>query len=1415
MGNTGLGTMYLKREIAFVLALAMLSPAFSGALAWQGDAGVVDHDHESDVLTDGSPMAPEGAAGTGFLENAGQFPDRGVLYYGTGEGAGIAFLEGRVLLNVVERRDPALVRDLLSWSGQGDGALGGPADGDLQGCTVSLTFPGGNPVLPEARGELPGTTHYFLGRNPADWHTGLRRYSEVVYEGLYEGIDLVYRSAPDGVKYEFVVAPGADPSAITVHVEGHDSLDLAEDGLVIRTVAGDVVDTGLVAFYGDAPHERVDCSLRLVGEDGYGFQLGSYDGDREVVIDPLVTSTYLGGKGIDMINGMVLTDKELLVVVGATGSDDFPTTTGAYSTNLAGSLDAFVARFSKDGTTLEYATYIGGSGMDIAKDVAVTGSGAVFVVGSTESDRDFPIIRGAMQPGHGGGVKDGFIAQLAPTGGRLDISTYFGGSGGDVIEAMALDANEAVYVTGQTYSENLKTTAGAFQESYGGGRDAFVAKVKTDGTDLVYSTYLGGSVTDTGYDIEVDSQGHAYVTGSSLDVGMIGTASGGDEYNTTSFPTTAGCYQDTMGGATSCAFVTKVATDGKSLVYSTFLGGSMVQEAFGLALGSNDTVHVVGQTHSRDFPVTYSAFQRTLGGEGDAFITQLNEKGSGLVRSTFLGGNGDDCARGVALDDAGNVHLCGSTNSQNFPTTPKCPQASMAGWLDAFFSKLAANYTTLMASTYMGGGRLDDLLCVVTGPSYTYAAGNSESFDYPTTDGSYQPNLGGMIDGVLSKLSSDNKAPVAVAGPDVTVDQHETVRFNGSASTDDWGIANWTWSFDYNGSHRELYGPTPSFTFHEAGVYAVELAVLDALDLEGRDAMNVTVRDITPPVPDAGPDRTVRQHDMVTFDGTGSRDNVAVASWTWSFTYQEEERNLSGPDPTFTFDIVGEYLVTLNVSDAAGNWAVDTLTVSVIDDTAPVVDLGPDLVIDQHESVELNGTRCVDSDDVVNFTWTISGPPGPVVLYGPLHEHTFHDAGAYEVSLSVMDGSGNKGEGLMNVTVRDSTPPVADAGQDRTVRQYEEVGFDGSLSTDNVIISDYTWTFEHNGKSETLKGLKPGFVFIELGTFVVTLTVTDGAGNEGEDTVSITVLDATPPACAGLEDVTVDQHTEVRFDGSQCTDNVGIASWSWTFVYGGGPQQLSGPSPSFVFDDVGAYTVTLVVEDEAGLNDSATMTVTVLDTTGPVADPGDDRTVDQGTTVTLDGSASTDNVGVQKYTWTFTYEGQTVTLYGAVQSHTFDVPGTYEVKLTAHDVAGNKGEGTFVLTVRDTVAPVPVAKDSHTVGTGDKLSLDGSASTDNVGVVRWVWTFEEDGRPVELEGEVVEHAFDKAGEYEVTLTVYDAEGNSASRTITVTVEGAGWLLWVALGAVVVIVAVTAVALMRRRRTAPAEDNNIGHPDTEE
>jgi PKD repeat protein len=1387
------------RKIAFVLALAMLSPAFSGALAWQEDAGVVDSDHESDILTDGSLLAPNEAAGTGFLKNAGQFHDPGVLYYGKGEASGIAFLQGRVLLNVVEAYDPALVRDLLSRIGQGDGARGGPAGGILQGCTVSLTFPGGNPVLPEARGELPGTTNYFIGRGPADWHTCLRRYSEVVYEGLYEGIDLVYRSASDGVKYEFVVAPGADPSAITVHVEGQDSLGLREDGLVIHTVAGDLVDTGLVAFYGNAPHERVDCSLRLVGEDRYGFQLGSYDGDREVVIDPLVTSTYIGGKGVDMINGMVLTDKELLVVVGTTGSDDFPTTTGAYRTDLAGSLDAFVARFSKDGTKLEYATYIGGSRMDIAKDVAITGSGAVFVAGSTESDRDFPIIRGAMQPGHGGGVKDGFIAQLAPTGGRLDISTYFGGSGGDVIEAMVLDAKEAVYVTGQTYSDNLKTTTGAFQESYGGGRDAFVAKVKTDGTGLIYSTYLGGSVTDTGYDVEVDAQGHAYVTGSSLDVGMSGAAPGGDGYNTTSFPTTAGCFQDSMGAATSCAFVTKVATDGKSLVYSTFLGGSMVQEAFGLALGSNGTAHVVGQTHSRDFPVTSGAFQRMLGGEGDAFITQLNEKGNGLVSSTFLGGNGDDCARGVALDDAENVHLCGSTNSKNFPTTPKCPQASMAGWLDAFFSKLAANYTTLMTSTYMGGGRLDDLLCVVTGSSYAYAAGNSESFDYPTTEGSYQPDLGGMIDGVITKLSSDNEAPVAVAGPDVTVDQHETVRFNGSASKDDWGIANWTWAFEYNGSHTELYGPTPSFTFHEAGVYAVELTILDTLDLVGKDALNVTVRDITSPVPDAGHDRTVRQHDMVTFDGTGSRDNVGVASWMWSLTYQGEERNLSGPDPTFTFDVVGEYLVTLNVSDEAGNWAVDTLTVSVIDDTAPVVDLGPDIVIDQHESVELNGTRCVDSDDVVNFTWTISGPPGPVVLFGPLHVHTFDDAGAYEVSLSVRDGSGNKGMGLLNVTVRDSTPPVVDAGQDRTVRQYEEVRFDGSLSTDNVIISDYTWTFEHNGRTETLKGLKPGFVFIELGTFVVTLTVADGVGNEAEDTVIVTVLDATPPVCAGLEDVTVDQHAEVRFDGSQCTDNVGIASWSWTFVYGGGPQQLSGPSPSFVFDGVGAYTVTLVIEDAAGLNDSATMVVTVLDTTDPVADPGDDRTVDQGTSVTLDGSASTDNVGVQKYTWTFDYEGQIVTLYGAVNSHVFDEPGTYEVKLTAQDIAGNAGEGTFVLTVRDTVAPVPVAKDRHTVGRGDKLSLDGSASTDNVGVVRWVWTFEEDGRPVELEGEVVEHSFDEAGDYEVTLTVYDAEGNSASRTITVTVEGAGWLAWVALAAAIAAVALAYVAIRMRGR----------------
>ncbi|MCK4971070.1 MAG: PKD domain-containing protein, partial [Thermoplasmata archaeon] len=227
------------------------------------------------------------------------------------------------------------------------------------------------------------------------------------------------------------------------------------------------------------------------------------------------------------------------------------------------------------------------------------------------------------------------------------------------------------------------------------------------------------------------------------------------------------------------------------------------------------------------------------------------------------------------------------------------------------------------------------------------------------------------------------------------------------------------------------------------------------------------------------------------------------------------------------------------------------------------------------------------------------------------------------------------------------------------------------------------------------------------------------------------------------------------------------------------------------------FTVTLTVRDAAGNEASDEMEVRVNDITAPVPDPGEDRTVDQGSQVQLDGSGSTDNVGIEMHVWKFEYDDMEEQLDGALQTYTFQIPGEYTIQLTVTDAADNHAAGSFDLTVRDTIDPVPVSLENMVTGTGEKVTFTGTGSTDNVAIVKWTWTFREGGEDVILEGEEVQYTFEEAGEYEVSLTVEDADGNTAVETFTVTVEG-GYLLWIVLAVVLVVMALAVVVWMRRK-----------------
>ncbi len=376
----------------------------------------------------------------------------------------------------------------------------------------------------------------------------------------------------------------------------------------------------------------------------------------------LVYSTYLGGTGGELGNAIAVDASGNAYIAGITQSSNFPTKQAAQAT-YGGAGDAFVAKLDPTGSTLVYATFLGGTTTDTALGVAADAAGNAYVCGVTNGA--FPTTAGSVQPATGGN-QDAFVAKLGPTGSIL-YATYLGGSGNETASGIATDGQGNAFVTGQTDSANFPRH-NPLQAARGGGVDAFISKLDATGAALVYSTYLGGTGDDAGESIAVDPAGRAFVAGET---------SGG-------FPTTAGAYQRTYGGGAFDLFVTRLAAGGAALDYATYLGGASRELVTGIAFDSAGRAFVVGLTNGPGFPTT-SPFQAAYGGgANDAIVSELDATGASLVFSSFLGGAGDDSGRGIAVDPAGYFYVSGNTSSTDFPTAGAYQSQNAGGLFDVF-----------------------------------------------------------------------------------------------------------------------------------------------------------------------------------------------------------------------------------------------------------------------------------------------------------------------------------------------------------------------------------------------------------------------------------------------------------------------------------------------------------------------------------------------------------------------------------------------------------------------------------------------------------------------------------------------------------------------------------------------------------
>ena len=605
-------------------------------------------------------------------------------------------------------------------------------------------------IYPKGMDKAKTQVSYFKGNDKKKWKSNISTYNGLSLGRVYDGIDLFLKAYGKNVEKIFTVYPAGKVNDIRVKIDGASSLKSNLNGeLEIQTDLGPVRFSAPLAYQMiDGKRKTVNAAYDVKGNT-YGFRVVEYDRRYPLIIDPLLASTFIGGAltdepyaavldsannvymtgftestdfpttsgaysgtlvdwGYDVFvaklssdftsllaatyiggsgsneygNSIALDSENKVYITGSTDSDDpddFPTTPGAYDTNHNGRDDAFVCKFSNNLSSLQASTFIGGSGSDTAYSIAIDNSDKVYISGyaSSSSSSDFPTTTGAYDRVHNGGA-DVFVAKFNNMLGVLEASTFVGGGANEHGFAIAVDSSSDVWVSGWTNSSNFPVTSGAFDEEYNGGQDAFVSRLNSNLTDLEAATYIGGSADEKANDIKVAPSGTIYITGWT---------------DSTDFPTTSPAYDESANGEKD-VFVSRLNSDLTALSASTYLGGTINDEANELTFDQSGNVYLTGYTYSSDFPTTPGAYDRTLNEGwtgGDVFVAKLNSSLTLLPASTFLGGIDYDEGAAVALDGVNNVYIVGLTDSDDFPVTSGAYDQTSHGYLDLFVSKLDEN----------------------------------------------------------------------------------------------------------------------------------------------------------------------------------------------------------------------------------------------------------------------------------------------------------------------------------------------------------------------------------------------------------------------------------------------------------------------------------------------------------------------------------------------------------------------------------------------------------------------------------------------------------------------------------------------------------------------------------------------------
>jgi gliding motility-associated-like protein len=1045
--------------------------------------------------------------------------------------------------------------------------------------------------IPAVAGEKKHAHHYnfYLGDDPARWTSGVPIWQKLRYNELYEGIDLVMYGKENRLKYDFKVAPGADPSRIVLRYEGVDQLALANGNLVIKTSVRDIVEMAPFAYQMvNGVLKEIDCVF-VVDGDRVHFELGDYNRDLPLVIDPEIAfSTFVGATASNF--GFTATDDPdgNLVAGACVFQAGYPTTLGAVQTTFEfmvnSNCDVAVSKFSADGAQLLYSTYLGGNGLEMPHSVICDSAGNIIVMGTTGST-NFPTTAGAFQPNLVGGPLfsfstffiqgshqngcDFFVTKFNADNSGLLASTYVGGTGNDGLNMadrlfynygdsfrgeVIVDEDDHIIVASTTNSSDFPMGATAPQMTYGGGQDGIVFKLTPNLNTLEWASYIGGPQADAAYSVQIDNEGALVVTGGTRSVAL---------------PTTANAVQPAFGGDVD-AFIYRYSVNLQTLAAATYLGTPGYDQAYFVQLDADDNIYVVGQTEG-NWPITAGVYGNPNSGQ---VLVKLNHELTAIAWQTTIGtGSGaiDISPTAFLVSDCDQIYFSGwggLTNVQssnyatqsttiNLPITADAYQSTTDG-SDFYLCVLAPDATELAYATFLGGplsrehvdggtskfdknGNVYQAVCAGCG-------GNS---DFPFTQGAWSAvnpstncNLA-VFKFDLAKI----EAEIAIDGP-TEVCQNAPADFSNLSL----GADTYLWTFGGAGTSTAF---EPTFTFTEPGSYEVMMIASHTGECMDPDTAYIQIQVIPAVVLTAEPVQPICEGESVQLEASGSANLFWLPDPTLSAT--DIPNPIATPtDPVTTYVVID--------SNECGGVSVEV----VVEWVQPTINVSDDATICIGESVNLTASGGSQ------YQWSppdyLSNPFAANPTATPL------DTITYALQIITLEGCVFSEEVTINV---DFNAPPGEQYPD----VYGCIGQTVTLSGGNALA--WSWTPAELCNNPLVQN--PIVTFSGDTWFYVDITNACGSGRD-----SVQVIEVIPQAFAG-------------FDGAVCLgDNHPVSAW-------GGASYLWVPQ-LWVADPEAAETTvsppddqvfTVYVTDEFGCTATAEVNVTVLPL--PYVEAGPDR----------------------------------------------------------------------------------------------------------------------------------------------------------------------------------------------------------------